>query len=664
MPRITNITQLERAMKDLQDIFLEQQNVDVSISRGKFKDWSDTGYGNKTLLFQSLYTKGIPIAELAKWLSPTQNQGQVRNAVVKINDISYVQGMIGARANAIEDFKRILNYNIGQNNNSSIANAYTGSIRYWWINRGGSEERVVRTPSRPSTPRTTRQPRITTPSEPTTTNGGTTAITQGVLDSCFHIIKANFSSIKWWASNRIVSQTPGELADSWDEFLTGRLLNTTNSLLTNPSLPSISQGLSFWRSQNNATKLLLQKFALIVLFDLNDFTRALTFKVLKTDTNFLISFAQRFGQQNTPARLIEDLLRRMPAFRSIMEFDGNEVRIIQRIYLGRDTQGTSRRTTPTEPTTTNGGSTASETAANTLIRNIPFTNTFGLEVEYFYPTEQKIILEGKKLGVNIKSEGYTHQVKNYWKIVTDGSVVGTNGKEIVSPILKGKKGILEMRKCLTALLNAGVLINESMGVHLHFGARDLTLQQWKNLLFNYYGFQPIIDKMLAGYRRNNKKWAMQLDSKYERDSDGNRVVRVDREWRQKVNEATSFRDLQLINMRNTNTSTNLSSEEEYRSSARYFAVNLFSYPKHGTVEFRQHGAGIEFDTLVAWLYFMHYLLEVSKKKELTNFSFNNLMNLTPVPLHSWINNRIFDLSKTNSDNESIVEKFTPYEPRN
>jgi hypothetical protein len=273
MPRITNITQLERAMKDLQNIFVEQQNTDVSISRGKFRDWADSGYGNKTLLFQSLYTKGIPISELAKWLSPTQNQGQVRNAVVKINDISYVQGMIGVRANPIEDFKRILR----QGADLSTGNAYTGSIRYWWNNQGGSEQRVVRTPSQ-------RTPRVTNRTEPTTTNSGTTAITEGVLNSCYGIIKSDFSHIKWWMSNRIVSQTPSELANSWDEFLNGRLLNENNTLLTNGSSPFYSD-LAFWRSQNSATKLLLQKFSLIILFDLNNFTRALIFKILKIDNN-------------------------------------------------------------------------------------------------------------------------------------------------------------------------------------------------------------------------------------------------------------------------------------------------------------------------------------------------------------------------------------------
>ena len=662
MPRITNITQLERAMKDLQNIFVEQQNVDVSISRGKFKDWSDTGYGNKTLLFQSLYTKGIPIAELAKWLSPTQNQGQVRNAVVKINDIEYVQSIIGARPNAIEDFKRILK----QGADSSMANAYYGSIRYWWINRGGSEERVVRTPS-------TRTPRTTTPSEPTTTNGGTTAITQGVLDSCYHIIRANFSSIKWWASNRIVSQTPEELANSWDEFLTGRLLNTNNSLLTNPSLPSISQGLSFWRSQNDVTKFLLQKFALIVLFDLNDFNRVLTFRVLKTDNQFLISFAQRFGQQNTPAILIADLLRRMPAFRSIMKFDASEIRLIQRVYLGRDTQGRTtttrnapdtaetearleaeneaRREAENEARRTTTTATASETAANTLIRNIPFENTtFGIEIEYFHTPPNVVIRETKKLGIKtIELTGEIHEtVQGAWKIVHDGSVsdVLNNGKEFVSPILKGKKGLLEMRKALMAMANAGAFMHEKCGMHLHFGAKDLTLQQWKNLLFNYDGFQPLIDKIVPQYRRNNG-WSKRLSSVYN--------------FKNQVNAARSFRDLQLIFLEAAGVSTNQSVYRDYRSSARYYAVNLMAYGKQGTVEFRQYGANIEVDSITAWVLLMHYIFEVSKKRILTDFSFKNIQNLVPVALSTWIHNRIFDLS---NPTESIVPRNYQFEDRN
>ena len=60
---------------------------------------------------------------------------------------------------------------------------------------------------------------------------------------------------------------------------------------------------------------------------------------------------------------------------------------------------------------------------------------------------------------------------------------------------------------------------------------------------------------------------------------------------------------------------------------------------------------------------MHYLLEVSKKKELTNFSFDNLMNFTPVPLHTWIANRIFDLSDRNP-NSTAIDIYTDFNQRN
>ena len=642
MPRINTESRLIPAMKELQSIFIAQQNNDVSVSRAKFNDWADS-WGNKTLLFQSLYSKGIPIPELAKWLSPTQNQGQVRNAVVKINDISYVQSVIGANR-TIEDFKKILVYSTTENNTSminSIASGYTNAIRYWWSRQGGNQQRVVR------------QPRTTSPSEPTTSNGGTTAITEGVLNSLYQIIKYNHSSIQWWVDNRITSQTPSELATSWDEFLNGRLLNPSNSLLTNPYTQIQIQELGFWRSQSDSARIMLQKMSLVLLFDLNNYNRGLTFKVLNLNADFIVRFKDRFGQQNTTARIIQDLQRKESGYENRVKLPDNAFRILQRIYIGRGGQ----ETTTTQRTE---NLQQQDTAANTLVRDIPFTNSFGLEIEYFYPTVEKVILEGKKVGIKIVNEGYTHEVKDYWKLVRDGSLSGTNNKEIVSPILRGKKGIIEMKKCLTALHNAGVLVNKTTGVHLHLGAKDLTLQTWKNLLFNYLGFQPIIDKMMANYRRNNRNWAMQPNLKF--DSNSNTPV-VDRDWRSTVEAARTFRDLQLIYLKNTNTSTNLDSETEYRSSARYYAINLFSYTKHGTVEFRQHGGSIEYDTLTAWLLFMHYLIEVSKKKELTNFSFDNLMNFTPVPLHSWIANRIFDLSDKNP-NETAIDIYTSFNQRN
>lgn len=635
MPRITNVEQLRDAMRKLQYTFLEQQNTDVSISRAKFNDWADS-YGNKTLLFQSLYTKGIPINDLAKWLSPTANQGQVRNAVVKINDISYVQGIIG-RNGTIEDFKRLLNFD-SDNLNTSIANDYAGSIRYWWSNQSGNETSRVRTP---------RATRTTSPTEPTTSNGGTTSprsfvgdeITEGVLNSCYEIIKSFHASIQWWISNRTEPLSPTDLSRAWDEYLTNRLLNPDYALLTNPPLLNARQNLEFWRTRSNAMKVLLQKFSLMILLDLNDFTRAFIFKITKSDDVFLHRVKDRLGNQNTIMQLKMSLDQKHPSFKERVKLVEREQRYLQLIYLGRSAPAI-------EPDTSRTTTTESETAANTLVRDIPFTNTFGVEIEYFYTPISKLISEGKKLGIKIADMGYTHNVTTDWKIVTDGSVSGTNARELVSPILKGKKGLVEMRKCLNAMANAGALVNESCGLHLHFGARDLTLNTWKNLLLNYDGYQSIIDKFLAVYRRGDNRWSRNLSSITD--------------FRQKVRAATSFRQLQLIFLQATGVDTGQGTDHEYRSSARYYSVNLMPYAKHGTIEFRQHGGNIEVDSVTAWVLFMHYLLEVSKKKELTSYTFQNIQNFTPVALSTFIANRIFDLS---DPNRNIVTNSSSYEDR-
>jgi hypothetical protein len=635
MPRINTESRLIPAMRELQLIFIAQQNNDVSVSRAKFNDWADS-WGNKTLLFQSLYSKGIPIAELAKWLSPTQNQGQVRNAVVKINDISYVQSVIGANR-TIEDFKKILVYSTTENNTSminSIASGYTNAIRYWWDRQGGNQQRVVR------------QPRTTTPSEPTTTNGGTIEITEGVLNSCYQIIKLFHGSIQHWIGNQVLSLSPSALAEAWRNILTDRLLSPRYNLLQNPPLISSNQDLLFWRSQNDETKFLLQQFSLLTLFDYNSFTRALTFKLSGGNETTIQKIKNRFGNQNTPQLLMIALERKQQNFKDKVQFTSTEKGYLQRVYLGASSYNAEpllRENATTQPTETLQ---QQDTASSTLVRNIPFTNTFGLEIEYFYTPISKLISEGKKFGVKIADMGYTHNVTSDWKIVTDGSVSGTNARELVSPILRGKKGLVEMRKCLNAMANAGALVNESCGLHLHFGAKDLSLQTWKNLLLNYDGFQSTIDKLLASYRRGNNRWSKNLSS----------VTG----FRQKVKAATSFRDLQLIFLEANGVNTGQGTDYEYRSSARYYAVNLMPYAKHGTIEFRQHGANIEVDTVTAWVLFMHYLVEVSKKKELTNYTFENIQNFTPVALSTFLANRIFELSEPN---RNAVTQSSRYEDR-
>jgi hypothetical protein len=119
---------------------------------------------------------------------------------------------------------------------------------------------------------------------------------------------------------------------------------------------------------------MLQKMGLILLFDLNDFTRLLTYDVLQLPSDFAEQFRARFGQQNTYTALLRALETKHPSFASRVKFTSRENNLILKIYAGRITSSRATQSTAT--------ATASESAATSLIRNIPFEKTtFGVEIE-------------------------------------------------------------------------------------------------------------------------------------------------------------------------------------------------------------------------------------------------------------------------------------------
>jgi len=270
------------------------------------------------------------------------------------------------------------------------------------------------------------------------------------------------------------------------------------------------------------------------------------------------------------------------------------------------------RTTTTRTTTPRAASTS---RAEGLVRDVPFTNTIGVEVEFMGPSWEEVRNALRKKGLSAEIEGYNHQTRRYWKIVSDVSVQGPNRGEVVSPVLKGKQGLVELRKALMAFQEVGMKVNQSAGLHVHFGASGFTLKQWKNTILNYAGFEPIIDQMMQPTRRRNENF-------YARSL--NKIPNL----KEKIENATTFRELQNNVFRNL----------------RYLYINLEAYDRHGTIEFRQHASNIEVDSVINWVLFLHYLIEVSKRKVLSRFTFDNLENFTPKPLSSWIHNRIYDMS--------------------
>lgn len=102
--------------------------------------------------------------------------------------------------------------------------------------------------------------------------------------------------------------------------------------------------------------------------------------------------------------------------------------------------------------------------------------TFGCEIECFLPRaamhQHGITRGGYHAGYNLPPPFPTG-----WKIERDGSVVTRRSDmvaiEIVSPILSGRAGILQVRRVMEILKGMGGAVNRSCGFHVHVGVASV-----------------------------------------------------------------------------------------------------------------------------------------------------------------------------------------------
>ena len=204
--------------------------------------------------------------------------------------------------------------------------------------------------------------------------------------------------------------------------------------------------------------------------------------------------------------------------------------------------------------------------------------TFGVEIEFIGNAGT---VEGavRRAGVNCSAEIYNHTTRGYWKIVTDGSVMGNGeGLEMVSPPLKGQEGLDELEKVCKAMAEAGVRINKTCGLHVHHDANDFTEKTFKNIIKIYRRFEGTIDTLVSQSRRANANTYCKslLDN---------------REYGPALMQSDSVMD--IIS----------------RTPDRYRKLNLKSYTTHGTIEFRQHQGTAEFIKIANWIKLTQAMVE-------------------------------------------------------
>ncbi len=191
------------------------------------------------------------------------------------------------------------------------------------------------------------------------------------------------------------------------------------------------------------------------------------------------------------------------------------------------------------------------------IQNLPFTfefnRTYGIELEVYGVDRERLINEISRTGVLVQGEAYNHNTRNHWKIVSDSSIQGGQGNEIVSPVLKGMEGIEQIKKVCIALNRAGAKVNKSCGFHLHIHASDFQISDFKNLVNSFINLESEFDKIQPLSRRgNSNRYCKNLTSI--------------RNYTEKINATNNFNDLSRVFENN-----------------RYYKLNLQSFNRYGTV---------------------------------------------------------------------------------
>lgn len=125
------------------------------------------------------------------------------------------------------------------------------------------------------------------------------------------------------------------------------------------------------------------------------------------------------------------------------------------------------------------------TATTTPELDYSFRRKFGVEIEAYNCTCQRLVRELTEAGIEVASERYNHDLRPHWKLVTDSSLNGNDTFELVSPILEGEGGLEKLERVCWVLDSCNVKINGSCGLHVHMNAEDFNITTWRNLLLSY-----------------------------------------------------------------------------------------------------------------------------------------------------------------------------------
>jgi hypothetical protein len=287
--------------------------------------------------------------------------------------------------------------------------------------------------------------------------------------------------------------------------------------------------------------------------------------------------------------------------------------------------------------------------------------TYGVELEVAGLSEEQAYIILNMMGIPVvdpRAPGDADRM-NKWRIHHDGSIKDTRAQrsdieertcELVSPILRGPKGLKQIKKVCAVIKKAGGYVNQSCGLHVHVGAEDLTPEHVMSILNRYAKYEPIIDTFMHHGRRldsDNQYCGSVSDTLRELDFD-KCIRRCERQMESHLQSIASVNNKQVycytcgyrtlgmrgpehcgecrgaIRMYNEYIQTIKVELESYQSrtwpsvdimakttTSRYRNINLQAFTKHKTIEFRQHHGTLDGTKISNWVSFILNFVERS-----------------------------------------------------
>lgn len=233
--------------------------------------------------------------------------------------------------------------------------------------------------------------------------------------------------------------------------------------------------------------------------------------------------------------------------------------------------------------------------------------TYGVEIEFIRPllldyNKIRNALAANNIDANI-GDRCDYSKKNYWKLTHDGSVhVGfgevdlyAGQNEIVSPVLKGKAGLEQIKRVLSVLKSLGCKVNHTCGLHVHHGFLEHKENDIESL--------GLISKSIKNTCLIYSHYFRKLSKIMKKERASNSFCRN-----------FTKRELSKLKLEYTKKPELYNDDDDYSMRLAFCrdrrkAVNPTSWFRHKTIEFRQYEGTLDETKTLNWIVLTQKLLE-------------------------------------------------------